>query len=201
VETVTLYWIARNIIHGIALLLWRVRATGAEHSPSSGALIVAANHRSYLDPPILGAFFPRQVSYMAKSELFDIPIFGKLIAAVGAYPVSRNGSARAAIKRSLEVLKSGRTVGIFPEGTRNLDGSAELRQGVALLASLADCPVVPAALVGTGDAIRFHQIKVVYGSPMRLPEGRKATRDDLAKFTDDVMSAIRALAESIGGDS
>lgn len=197
----SLYWIARNIIHGTARILWRVRASGAQLSPRSGALIVAANHRSYLDPPILGAFFPRQVSYMAKSELFDIPIFGKLIAAVGAYPVSRNGSARAAIKRSLEVLKSGRTVGIFPEGTRNLDGSAELRQGVALLASLADCPVVPAALVGTADAMRLRQIKVVYGAPMRLPEGRKATREDLAKFTDDVMSAIRALAESIGGDS
>lgn len=196
-----LYWIARNIIHGIARVLWRVRASGAERSPRSGALILAANHRSYLDPPILGAFFPRQVSYMAKSELFDIPVFGKLIAAVGAYPVSRHGSARAAIKRSLDVLRSGRTVGIFPEGTRNLDGAAELRQGVALLASLADCPVVPAALVGTADAMRLHQIKVAYGSPMRLPEGRKATRDDLAKFTDDVMSAIRALAESIGGDS
>jgi 1-acyl-sn-glycerol-3-phosphate acyltransferase len=201
VDAVTLYWIARGIIHGISRVLWRVRARGAEQSPRSGALIVAANHRSYLDPPILGAFFPRQVSYMAKSELFDIPIFGTLIAAVGAYPVSRNGSARAAIKRSLEVLKSGRTIGIFPEGTRNPDGSAQLRQGVALLASLADCPVVPAALVGTADAMRLRQIKVAYGAPMRLPEGRKATRDDLAKFTDDVMSAIRALAESIGGDS
>jgi 1-acyl-sn-glycerol-3-phosphate acyltransferase len=198
---VALYWGARNVIHGVTRVIWRVKAYGAKNIPLDGALILACNHRSYLDPPILGAFCPRAVQYMTKAELFDIPLLGPAIRAVGAYPVDREGSATAAIKRSVEVLRSGGCIGIFPEGTRNVDGSIQAREGVALLAALAKAPVVPAALVGTQNAKRLAQIKVAYGAPMRLPADRKATRDDLSKFTDDVMSAIRALAENIGGNS
>ena len=182
-------------------LLWRTRAFGIGNVPMDGPLIVACNHRSYLDPMMLGTYCPRPLSYMAKAELFTIPVLGPAIRAVGAYPVDRDGSSTAAIKRSLEVLRAGGAIGIFPEGTRNLDGTVQAREGVALLASLSKAPVVPAALVGTGDAKKFHQIKVAFGPPLRLPSERKATREDLAKFTDDVMSAIAALAENIGGNS
>lgn len=175
-------------------VLWRARATGTENVPRTGPLIVACNHKSYLDPPAMGCFCPRRISYMAKKELFEIPILGPAIAAVGAYPVDRRGSARAAIKRSLEVLQAGGTVGIFPEGTRNRDGSVQPQTGVALLASLAGAPVVPAHIAGSDRAASFAQIKVAFGPPMTLPAGRKATHDDLAKFTAGVMSAISALA-------
>lgn len=191
---------ARGTIECILRVVWRARATGVENVPRTGPLIVAANHQSYLDPPLLGAFCPRRLSYMAKKELFDIPIFGSGLRSVGAYPVSRDGSARAAIKRSLEVLQAGGAVGIFPEGTRNFDGSAQVHNGVALLASMADCPVVPAAIQGTDRARKLARIHVTYGTPMRLPAGRKATRDDLAAFTEDVMRAIRALAENASAE-
>ncbi len=173
--------------------VWRLRAYGIERVPLDGPLIVAANHLSYLDPPMLGVALPRQISYMAKKELFDIPILGALIAGVGSYPVDRKGSAKAAIKRSLAVLHGGGAIGIFPEGTRNTDGTREPQQGVALLASLSGAPVVPAALSGTDRAGRLHQIKVAFGEPLRLPTDRKATREDLSNFTVEVMSAIRAL--------
>lgn len=191
-----LYGSARLTIECILRLVWRASATGRENVPLHGPLIVAANHVSYLDPPLLGAFCPRRISYMAKKELFDIPIFGNALRSVGAYPVSRDGSARAAIKRSLDVLQSGGAIGIFPEGTRNLDGSADVHNGVALLASMADCPVVPAALSGTANARKLARMHVTYGEPMRLPAGRKATREDLHAFSDEVMRAIRALGEN-----
>ncbi|HTX58707.1 MAG TPA: lysophospholipid acyltransferase family protein [Verrucomicrobiae bacterium] len=191
-----LYDFASGTIRLIMRTLWRARATGTENVPMDGPLIVACNHVSYLDPPGMGCFCPRRISFMAKKELFAIPVLGPGIAAVGAYPVDRHGSATAAIKRSLEVLQAGGCVGIFPEGTRNLTGEVVPQAGAALLASLAKAPVVPACIVGSDRAREFPAIKVAFGPPLRLPQGRKATRDDLAKFAAEIMSAIRALAES-----
>jgi len=196
-----LYTVAASTINVISRILWRASAVGRENVPLHGPLIVACNHRSYLDPPVMGSFCPRQVHFMAKRELFAIPLLGSAIAAVGAYPVDREGTATAAIKRSVEVLRAGGCIGIFPEGTRNLGGDAPVRMGVALLASLAKAPVVPACIVGGNRAKRLGRIKVAFGPPMSLPPDRKATRDELAKFTDEVMGAIAALAEKIGGDS
>jgi 1-acyl-sn-glycerol-3-phosphate acyltransferase len=197
----TLYAFAKVVIGTISRIVWRVRAYGTANVPASGPLLVACNHVSNLDPPLLGAFCPRQISYMAKKELFEIPVLGTLITAVGAYPVDRAGSAASAIKRSVEVLRAGGCVGIFPEGGRNVHGDKEPRAGVALLASLGRAPVVPACILGSGNAGRLAAIKVVFGKPIALPAGRKATRDDLAKFTADVMGAIAALRESIDGNS
>ena len=88
----------------------------------------------------MGCLCPRRLSYMAKKELFEIPVLGPMIRGLGAYSVDRRGSATAAIKRSLEVLQAGGAIGIFPEGTRNRDGSVAPQTGVALLASLGNAP-------------------------------------------------------------
>jgi 1-acyl-sn-glycerol-3-phosphate acyltransferase len=196
-----LYDIAKFLIRIVGAVLWRARAAGEEHVPMTGPLVVACNHISNLDPPLLGAYCPRRIRYMAKKELFAIPVLGPLIAAVGAYPVDREGSATAAIKRSVEVLREGGCVGIFPEGGRNVHGDKEARTGVALIASLAKAPVLPAYIHNSARAGQLATITVAFGQPMRLPAGRKATREDLAKFTDDVMDAIRALGKSIDGNS
>ncbi|HUA07742.1 MAG TPA: lysophospholipid acyltransferase family protein [Candidatus Acidoferrales bacterium] len=197
----TLYDFAKGLIWIVGRTLWRLRAYGTENVPMTGPLVVACNHVSNLDPPLMGSCCPRRISYMAKKELFAIPVLGPAIAAVGAYPVDREGSARAAIKKSLEILTAGGCVGIFPEGGRNMHGDKEARTGAALLASLAHAPVVPVYIGGSGQAARLHQIKVAFGKPLWLPQDRKATREDLAKFTEDVMAAIGALRESIDGNS
>lgn len=194
------YGVAKSLLIPLLHTLWRMRVSGTENVPSSGPLIVACNHVSYLDPPALGTACPRQLRYMAKAELFAIPVLGPLIASFGAYPVDRRGSAAAAIRRSVEVLRKGGAIGIFPEGTRNLSGRIEAHRGVALLASLGNAPVVPACVTGSRNALRLAPIKVAFGKPLVLPAGRRATRDDLAKFTVHVMNEIDSLAETVGGN-
>lgn len=196
-----LYDAASGTIRVMMRVVWRARAVGTENVPLEGPLIIACNHVSYLDPPGMGCFSPRRISYMAKKELFGIPVLGPAIRAVGAYPVDRHGSARAAIKQSLEVLQGGGCVGIFPEGTRNLTGDVRPQTGVALLASLAKCPVVPACIVGSERALRFPAIKVAFGAPLALPADRKATHDDLANFTDEIMREISRLAAELRNDA
>jgi len=164
-----------------------------------GPLIVAANHASYMDPVALGVACPRPISYMAKAELFRMPLLGAIIKRVYAYPVERGekASTTGAIKKSVQILREGRAIGIFPQGTRVLQGQGESKAGVALLASLADAPVLPAYIWGSKDANRLHQIKVIFGAPLHLPPGRKATREDIANFTQDVMNAITSLAAEV----
>lgn len=165
----------------------------------AGPLIVAANHASYMDPVALGVACPRPISYMAKAELFRMPLLGPIIKRVYAYPVERGqkASTTGAIKKSVQILREGRAIGIFPQGTRVREGQGESKAGVALLASLADAPVVPAYIWGSQAANRLHQIKVIFGDPLHLPADRKATREEIANFTQDVMNAINALAASV----
>jgi 1-acyl-sn-glycerol-3-phosphate acyltransferase len=189
-------------IRGLCLLLlrafWRYRADGAERVPADGPVIVAANHVSYFDPVALGVGIRRPVTYLAKKQLFDIPVLGPIITRLGAYPLDREAGGVAALRAAMRALKDGRCVGIFPEGTRNLTGQAEEKGGAALLGALTGAPVVPAAIVGTRDAKRFRPIRVRYGEPLVVVRDRKADGDDLAKWTSEIMRRIRALEESIG---
>jgi 1-acyl-sn-glycerol-3-phosphate acyltransferase len=195
------YDFAKFSVWALASVLWRARVYGTQNVPARGPLIIACNHVSYLDPPILGSFCPRRISYMAKKELFVIPVLGGMIRALGAYAVDREGSATGAIKRSLQVLQDGGAIGIFPEGGRNASRERAPQTGVALLASRAQTPVVPACIQGSGRALRLARISVAFGVPLRPPPGRKATRDDLAKFTAEIMRSIEMLAERIGGNT
>jgi 1-acyl-sn-glycerol-3-phosphate acyltransferase len=197
---VALYDASAAILRAMFSTVFRARVRGIENVPRDGPLIVACNHLSYLDPPAL-CYCPRHIRFMAKRELFEIPLLAPLIRALGAYPVDRHGSPRAAIKESLGVLQAGGAIGIFPEGTRNLDGEADPQLGMALLAAWSSATVVPTCILG-GDRIRrLGRFEIAFGAPMVLASGRKATRDELAKFTGEVMSAIGSLAESFRGDS
>jgi 1-acyl-sn-glycerol-3-phosphate acyltransferase len=195
-----LYDAAAFALRVIFRTVFRAHVYGVENVPRNGPLIVACNHVSYLDPPAL-CFCPRRITFMAKKELFAIPLLAQFMRALGTAPVDRRGSARSAIKRSLVVLQGGGTVGIFPEGTRNLAGEARPQTGVALLAALTGAPVLPACVLGGDRARSLGQMKVAFGKPRTLVADGKATRDDLAKFTEEIMSAIQALAESIGGNT
>jgi 1-acyl-sn-glycerol-3-phosphate acyltransferase len=173
---------------------------GAHRVPATGPLIVACNHVSYFDPPALGVAMPRPIHYMAKVELFRMPVLGPLIERLNAFPVDRSRGDVAAIKRAVEVLRTGAAIGIFPEGTRNRRGDIKPQYGVALLAALSEAPILPAYVAGSARARRLGRIEVFFGEPLFLARGQKATREDLAKWTDEIMTAIYALPRATGGN-
>jgi len=192
-----LYAFCRQFVRQLLRAGWRLRVVGAERVPLEGPLIVACNHVSYFDPPALGAACPRPLSYLAKAELFGIPVLGALIAGLGSYPVERSGGDVSAIRRALDVLKTGAALGIFPEGTRNPTGSIAPLSGVALLASLSGAPVLPAYVDGSTDPRRFGRITVIFGEPLRFERVQKARREDLAKHTNEIMTRVFELRERL----
>jgi 1-acyl-sn-glycerol-3-phosphate acyltransferase len=194
-----LYNSIKYTLRPVTMLLFAARATGAENVPMEGAVVVASNHISYLDPPMLGTWFPRVIHFMAKQELFEKPVLGPLIRAVHAYPVNREAGDVGAIRRSLHILKAGGVVGIFPEGRRNIDGEAQARNGAVLLAATAHCPVVPVALVGTSVAakrLRASRVEVRIGKPMTFQgSARKPTKTELTAWTEMLAQRIADLME------
>lgn len=181
-----------RILHVIFPAFFRLLGAkdfGAENMPQEGGVIVAANHMSNWDPPFLASFLQRPVSYMAKQELFEIPIFGTVIRWLFAFPVRRGAADRSAVKAAVKELRAGRCVGIFPEGTRSKDGEVhKFGAGVALLAAMSGAPVVPAAIMGT-DKMKL--LKVAYGEPLRF-EG-KADREALDAFSQKIRKEIIKL--------
>lgn len=192
------YAFCRGLCKIVVRAVYGFRSIDPQNVPPAGPVIVACNHVSYLDPVVLGIGFLRPVTYLAKKQLFRIPVLGPIIAKLGAYPLDREAGGAAAIRAALRALKEGRCIGIFPEGGRNLDGRHEEKGGAALLGALSGAPVVPAAIAGTRQARPFHPIRVIYGEPLIVERKRKADGDDLEKWTVEIMRRIRALEESIG---
>ncbi|MDR2493029.1 MAG: 1-acyl-sn-glycerol-3-phosphate acyltransferase [Coriobacteriales bacterium] len=189
-------------------LLFRVRSYDTHHVRPGVSYLVAGNHRSYLDPVfVMMAMRPRPVRYMAKEEFFKVRAIARLASWVGAFPVKRDAGDMQVVKRSVAMLKRGELVGIFPEGTRGRDASKarELHEGVAVIARLAKCEVVPVRIWGAEriappGSRRWHfpRITLRFGEPMSLAEARYEALDKperLSAFTADVMKAVYALED------
>lgn len=195
------YALARWFVGLVFRLLWRFEAIDADKVPRTGAVIIACNHVAYLDPPALGVAAPRPVAYMAKRELFAIPLLGPVISALGAFPVDRTRGDMAAIKAAIGVLAGDGVLGIFPEGGRRgkNDEVEGPKIGAAFLAAKTGATVIPAYVGGTARAKRFARITVRFGDPVQKRLDRKASRDELAKWTNELMDRITALRETTGG--
>ncbi|MGD9495878.1 MAG: lysophospholipid acyltransferase family protein [Armatimonadota bacterium] len=178
---------------------WRV--VGHENVPQTGGAVIAANHLSFLDPPVVGVALRRRTYYFAKSELF-VPVFGWIIRKCYAFPVERGAADRRALKHAIDLLEAGELLAMFPEGTRSLDGQVhEFDLGAALAASRAGVPIIPCALTGTNVVLpvgarcfRRGRVAVSFGTPIdSLQFGPKPGKEDLRRITTQVEEAVRAL--------
>jgi 1-acyl-sn-glycerol-3-phosphate acyltransferase len=194
-----LYGVLKPVVVGIGRVWLRLSVVGAERVPRDGPLLLAANHLSVLDPALIGAVVPRELDYMAKTELFRIPGFGALIRRLNAHPVDRTGSDSAALRLALRLLAAGRAVLVFPEGTRGTEGRLRpARPGAGMLAVLSGAPVVPVYVQGSGRSLprgavvpRPGRVTVTCGAPLRF--GRERGRARYQEVSDEIMSAIGRL--------
>jgi 1-acyl-sn-glycerol-3-phosphate acyltransferase len=202
---VVLYLIARVFVQTAMHVYFRLRRVGREHVPTHGPVIFASNHRSFLDPFVIGTLSRRPVYYMAKKELFDRRWQGWLLNRLGAFPVDRGASDADAMATAREILERGDCVVIFPEGTRVRPGPlGEPRRGVGRLALETGAPVVPVAVIGTeavrrGWRIRPHRITVRCGRPLTYPRVEQPTPRLARAVTDRIWPCIQLQWEWLGG--
>jgi cytidylate kinase len=202
------YRAVRTIARGLARLLFRLRIDGLEHLPAHGGFILAANHASLIDPPLLGVCATRKLGYLAKEELFRPPGFKHLIEALGAIPIHRRGLDRRGLETAKEVLSSGSGLVLFPEGTRTRSGRlGSARPGVSMLAAEAVVPVVPAHIAGTWrvgrSLLKRPPIAVRFGSPIPPPSRGSGPewRAEVRDHAERIMDAIAGLGTQVGGQA
>ena len=204
-----LYSFLKPIAVALMRLLFRVEGRGTEHVPAEGPVLIVANHSSVLDPPLVGGMCPRQLTFLAKAELFRIPGFGGLIRRLGARPLRREGADPSALRTARRVLAEGKALLVFPEGTRGPEGELrEAKAGAGMLAVASGAAVVPVYIRGTGGALprgrclpRPAKVVVTFGAPLRFqqPTGadRKAQYETASR---QMMAAIAELRDrTIGG--
>lgn len=149
-EKTFFYQVCKMITVPIFKIYFRLASFGVENIPATGGVIIASNHASYLDPVLLGCVIPRELRFIAREDLFRVPIFRQLIIKLHAYPLTRGWFSRSAIQTILNLLHQGMPVVVFPEGTRSYDGNLlPMQAGIGLIVYEAKVPVVPAYIEGS----------------------------------------------------
>jgi 1-acyl-sn-glycerol-3-phosphate acyltransferase len=183
-----LYRFCRAVLRLLFTVFYRLEASGQHNIPASGPVVLCGNHTSNLDPPLLGTPISRKVHYMAKAELFNMPIIGWLIPRLGAFPVKRGGVSKESIRLAIQLLTEGNVLGVFPEGTRSNAGGMG-KKGAAMLALKSNAVVIPVSIIGNYSL--FRKMRVHYGEPVDLTEFAGGGSDNLEAATDKIMRIIR----------
>ncbi|OLC56948.1 MAG: hypothetical protein AUH85_04710 [Chloroflexi bacterium 13_1_40CM_4_68_4] len=179
----------------LAFFVIPVRVEGAEHLPRSGPYLLVSNHVSWIDPPWLEFVVARPIRYLAKRELFSVPILGWILTQSGVFSLERDSPDRAALRKALAFLANGEIVGIFPEGHRSLAAKLlRARPGVALIARRSGVPVIPVAFIGT-DVAKFgrfwrRDVTIRFGEPFLATD---LVGQDEQALTDGIMRRIAAM--------
>ena len=196
-----LYRFSQIVFRLLFYTVFRTRVYGRENIPKDGAVILAANHASNIDPPLMASLIERPVSYMAKIELFENPIFGAAIRRCHAFPVKRGASDRGAIKAAVTVLKEGHMLGLFPEGTRSKTGELQKAEaGIALIASMTGAPIVPVAILNShrifANGGLLPQLRIMYGAPISF-QGDRKSKEALDAFSAEIMAHIAQMRDAL----
>jgi 1-acyl-sn-glycerol-3-phosphate acyltransferase len=199
------YWLVRAVLQPFFHLYFRLSRIGREHVPPSGPVIIAANHRSFLDPFVIATIARRPMYYVAKRELFAHPVVAWLLSALGAFPVRRGTGDTDMLATVKALLARGECVLIFPEGTRTRPGAlGRPKRGVGRLALETGAPVVPVAVIGTeavrkGWRIRPHKVRIRIGSPLTFPRVAHPSPELAAAVTDRIWPNVMLQWEWLGG--
>ncbi len=147
------YLLGYSLSKAIAKTFFNYRVIGAENMIEEGPCIIAANHCSYLDPPLVGVACKRAIHYLARKSLLDIPVLGPILPELNVIPVDQKNADRSALMGAIRVVRNGGAVLIFPEGTRSHDGKLQPAQpGIGMIAAKTGAPVVPVRISGSYDA-------------------------------------------------
>ncbi len=182
-----------------------LKTKGRENINIDGGFIIAANHTSYLDPPLISSFSRKPVFFMAKKALFEVPVLSPVIKSLGAFPVARDGKDTAPVKHAISLLKQGKIVGIFPQGQRvRTEQEVQGAMGVTMIAKQAGVPVVPVGITGARGSLSMKNIfgkrkklKIKIGKPIYYTKSEIPAheRENMRAFTDTLMNAIDELVE------
>lgn len=200
-----MYVIAWIILFPFFRTYFRLQRIGREHVPSDGPIIFASNHRSFLDPFIIGSMTKRPLFYVAKMELFENPLQGWFLNSLGAIPVMREQSDQELLKTVRAILDRGDSIVIFPEGTRIRPGSlGRPRRGVGRFALETGVPIVPVALIGTenirrGWRIRPHKVTIRAGDPLVFPLTENPSQQLAVEVTNRIWPRVELQWEWLGG--
>ena len=193
--------VSQVIIFPIYKLIFRGNLIGRENIPKKGSFILVSNHGSLLDPPLLGHAIGRNISFMAKAELFRIPLLGFIIKSCGAYPVKRGIVDKTTIKVACEKLSNNNSIGIFIDGTRQKDGRVNKpKHGAALLSLKNQKLLLPVAIINSHRLVRlkffipfFTKIIIKVGKPINPPEG--TSKNDLTIVTNSLQEKINNMLD------
>ena len=197
-----LYWFFHTLFGMIARVAFQYRAYGQENIIEEGPAIMAVNHQSYLDPPLVGITCKNELYYLARKTLFEKKLLGPIISRVNALPLDLSRGDLAAFRSVMKLLQEGHRTVIFPEGTRSLTGQIQkARPGIGMIIARTLAPVVPMRIFGSfeawpkGGKIRPHPITVVVGKPIRFKKDDFAAhnREVYQKISEQVLAAVAAL--------
>jgi 1-acyl-sn-glycerol-3-phosphate acyltransferase len=193
-----LYRLFKNLFKIFFKLFYRFEVIGLDNIPTSGPVMLVSNHVSNWDPPVLGSASNRQVFFLAKEELFKIPVLNFLLPAWGVLPLKRGRGDREAITKSIEVLSDGKILGIFIEGTRNKGNPDHLgkpQPGAAMFALKSNATVIPTLLLNTRTVGKsFQKVKVIFGKPLQLINDPTLEKKELyTAVSHQIAAAIDSL--------